>query len=104
MSTTERRNEARKKVDSATNLLASSVVKIKSNYSNTIVGSTIGDHKKIINQRWIRKERIRHDEMTIDDFEKKYKWIKNISDDLINTKNLSEQLHKLQLDYSWLNL
>jgi hypothetical protein len=42
--------------------------------------------------------------MTIDDFEKKYKWIKNISDDLINTKNLSEQLHKLQLDYSWLNL
>ena len=104
MSTTERRNEARKKVDSATNLLASSVVKIKSNYSNTIVGSTIGDHKKIINQRWIRKERIRHDEMTIDDFEKKYKWIKSISDDLINTKNLSEQLHKLQFDYSWLNL
>ena len=104
MSTTERRNEARKKVDSATNLLASSVVKIKSNYSNTIVGSTIGDHKKIINQRWIRKERIRHDEMTIDDFEKKYKWIKSISDDLINTKNLSEQLHKIQFDYSWLNL
>lgn len=103
-STNQRRDEYKKKVDSATNLLASSVVKIKSNSSHTIIASTVGDHKRVINRQWNRKTHLRHDEMTIQHFEEKYKWLKHISDDLNDTNNLSEQLHKLQFNYSWLNL
>jgi len=104
LSTNQQREECKKKVDNATSLLAQSVAKIKYNHSQTIVGSIIGDHKKVINQRWIRVERIRHSEMTIQDFERKYKWIKSISDDLNNSSDLADQLSKLRYEYSWLNL
>ena len=103
-STNQRRDEYKKKVDSATNLLASSVVKIKSNSSHTIIASTVGDHKRVINRQWNRKAHLRHDEMTIQHFEEKYKWLKKISDDLKDTNSLSEQLQKLKFNYSWLNL
>jgi superfamily II DNA or RNA helicase len=82
ISTTQRLDDTRRSVTKAAQTLASNVVRIRAERSGgTFVKSLLGDTNKVIHRRWLSKNpKLTHDNMTPDEMESKYQWIKEVND------------------------
>ena len=101
-STTDQLKSAKGKVSDAIRLLAGNVARIKAEATGgTAVKSIIGDLHKAINARWVRETGLSHDVMTIEEFTRKYEWIKSINDSL---KSADSALEYIRFSAPWLNL
>lgn len=84
ISTAERLQTARKKITEVGRTLAGNVVRLRANRcAGTFPASLLGDTNRAIHSRWLLENpTLRHDNMTVEEFERKYEWIRSINNQM----------------------
>jgi len=103
-SATQTIKDSKDKVTKATRVLAQNVVRVRTSRagSETFPSSLQGDTCRAINSRWrFHHPSLSHDNMTKEEFEEKYNWIKGINDAM---KEAPDPLVYLVGEQAWLLL
>lgn len=103
VSTTEKISRARKKVTDSARMLGGNVVRVRAERcGGTFPQSLLGDTIRGIHAKWLRHNpSLSHDSMSVEDFERKYEWIRGINNRM---KAAPDAYQFLMSEAAWLLL
>jgi ERCC4-related helicase len=81
--------QAQANVKSAMNLVVSNAIKLIKRQGVTFERSLVGDMKRALNKFWISSTNgKRHDDMTVEDFIQKYRWLQSVNERMLAEKEV----------------